>query len=95
MIVAEAVRKGHRVSAFRARSIFGPYEACPHNPVLTHMERAQSPFQALGHADLFDDENGQWWAVFLGIRLLPRLKQHLLGRETFLAPVRWQDGAGR
>lgn len=93
LIVAEGgTEMGHRVSAFRARSIFGPYEACPHNPVLTHMERAQSPFQALGHADLFDDENGQWWAVFLGIRLLPRLKQHLLGRETFLAPVRWQDG---
>ena len=38
--------------------------------------------------------DGSWWMVLLGVR--PRRRHprlvHVLGRETFLAPVRWVDG---
>src|SRR5262249_46653965 len=49
--------------------------------------------QATGHADLVDLDDGTTWAVFLGIRPLGGGHDHILGRETFLAPVRWSaDG---
>jgi alpha-N-arabinofuranosidase len=47
-----------------------------------------NPIQATGHADLFEDHQGNWWAVFLGIRYADQAF-HNLGRETFLAPVDW------
>jgi alpha-N-arabinofuranosidase len=47
--------------------------------------------QATGHADLIEDNAGNWWAVFLGYRQTHQYFHHL-GRETFLAPVTWSDG---
>jgi len=47
--------------------------------------------QATGHADLIEDNDGNWWAVFLGYRQTHQYFHHL-GRETFLAPVTWRDG---
>ncbi len=44
------------------------------------------------YADLVEDQNGNWWAVFLGIRNYSHALLHNLGRETFLAPVSWVDG---
>ena len=43
-----------------------------------------------GHGDLVEDSRGRWWMVFLGTRIYEYQHQHL-GRETFLAPVRWNE----
>jgi len=84
---------GHRVTISRSKKIFGPYESCPHNPILTHMERKGDEIQATGHADLFEDQHGRWWLVCLGVRNFGRILQLTLGRETFLTPVTWtEDG---
>ena len=46
--------------------------------------------QGVGHADLVHAADGSWWAVFLGFRVTqPYSYYHILGRETFLAPVDW------
>lgn len=83
---------GHYASVFRSASPWGPWEACPRNPVLTHRDDAASPIQCVGHPDLVEDAAGRWWLLCLGVRPLgPML--HNLGRETFLAPVSW-DGEG-
>jgi len=79
----------HREVIQRSRSIWGPYEASPYNPLLSNMKNLRHPFQAIGHADLVELDDGTWWAVCLGIRPVAG-KQHL-GRETFLAPVLWTD----
>jgi alpha-N-arabinofuranosidase len=76
----------------RSRDIYGPYENCPHNPILSHRKLHRYPIQATGHADLFEDGRGNWWMVCLGIRILDTQELHNLGRETFLVPVRWEDG---
>lgn len=91
MISEGGTSYGHRVTIARSDSPWGPFEACPHNPILTHMDRPEHALQALGHADLVETPAG-WWAVFLGIR--PQGGQfHHLGRETMLAPVTWDaDG---
>jgi alpha-N-arabinofuranosidase len=47
--------------------------------------------QATGHADLVELPDKSWAMVLLGIRP-PDGQHHHLGRETFLAQVRWEDG---
>ena len=77
----------HMVSVARSLQPYGPFESCPHNPVLTHRS-LMNPIQGTGHADFIEDHWGNWWAVFLGIRY-SEFGFHNLGRETFLAPVQW------
>lgn len=90
LIIAEGgTEYGHCVTMARSPTAQGPWEACPHNPILTHRSKMKLPIQATGHADLVQDARGSWWMVCLGIR--PKPKNHL-GRETFLAPVEWVDG---
>lgn len=76
----------------RSKSPWGPYEVSPINPVISNKNNHDSPFQAIGHADLVQLPDSSWWLVCLGIR--PQGGHyHNLGRETFLAPVTWNaDG---
>ena len=60
---------GHMVTMQRADSPFGPYEPCPHNPILIHKDNPDGSIACTGHADLEVDQNGNWWLVCLGIRL--------------------------
>ena len=85
---------GHKVTIARSRQIEGPYESNPANPILTHInQNAQNnPIQGTGHADFIEAADGSWWVVCLAFR--PQSgTHHLLGRETFLAPVRWDKNA--
>lgn len=85
---------GHKVTIARSRSIDGPYDSNPANPILTHInQNAESnPIQGTGHADLVQAPDGTWWMVCLAFR--PQSgNHHLLGRETYLAPVRWDENA--
>jgi len=82
----------HREVIQRSKSPYGPFEPSPYNPVISNMNKPESPFHAIGHADLVQLGDGSWWLVCLGIRPKAGRYQHL-GRETFLAPVRWtEDG---
>jgi alpha-N-arabinofuranosidase len=89
MIAEGGTSYEHAVTIARSDSPWGPYEACPHNPLLTHRGQRDRPLQALGHADLVETPAG-WWAVCLGIRPQGGAFHHL-GRETMLAPVQWGD----
>ncbi|MDR1344914.1 MAG: glycoside hydrolase family 43 protein [Tannerellaceae bacterium] len=85
----------HSGTIGRSRHIYGPYEPCLLNPIISHSNRiAQgNPIQGVGHADLVQAADGSWWAVFLGFRVTqPYSYYHILGRETFLAPVDWPNG---
>lgn len=81
---------GHKVTIARSRTIEGPYESNPANPILTHINKnAQAnPIQGVGHADMVQAQDGSWWLVCLGFRTQSG-QHHVLGRETFLAPVEW------
>jgi xylan 1,4-beta-xylosidase len=83
---------GHAVSIARGRTPRGPFEPGPVNPILTH-RGTDRPIQATGHADMVEAIDGSWWMVLLGIRAKGQWPPyHVLGREVFLAPVRWVDG---
>jgi len=93
LLVAEGgTSYGHSIAVARSSSPWGPWESHPANPVLSHRTRDGHPVQATGHGDLVQDGEGRWWMVFLGIRARGYPAFHTLGRETFLAPVRWEDG---
>lgn len=71
MIAEGGTKYGHMETIFRSKSPYGPYEACPNNPILSHKDYMGSPIQATGHADIVEDNSGNWWLVCLGIRSLP------------------------
>ncbi len=90
MLAEGGTGNAHAEYIGRSDSPWGPFEPCPHNPILTHRDLPGDPIQCTGHADLVDAPDGSWWAVFLATR--PEGGKTLLGRETFLAPVTWKDG---
>jgi len=80
----------HAVAVAVSRSITGPYENNPRNPVLTHRHLSfDHPFTNIGHADLVELQDGRWYAVVLGTRRLQG-RHDILGRETFILPVQWE-----
>lgn len=82
----------HSATIARSKNIYGPYDSCPMNPILTHANRIGqgNPIQGVGHADLVQAQDGSWWMVFLGFRVTQvHTYYHILGRETYLAPVDW------
>lgn len=84
----------HSEVVFRSRTIKGPWIPYENNPILTqrHLDTTRAfPITTTGHADLVEDQQGNWWAVFLGCR--PYQGDHYnTGRETFMAPVQWKNG---
>ncbi|WP_421879075.1 family 43 glycosylhydrolase [Marinoscillum sp.] len=75
---------GHMVISARSKSLDGPWENSPHNPIL----RTSSPDEkwwSVGHGTVFDDVDGNWWMVFHGYE-----KDHYnMGRQTMLTPIEW------
>ncbi|MBU9710393.1 glycoside hydrolase family 43 protein [Evansella tamaricis] len=82
----------HAVSVARSESITGPYVGYIGNPILTHRHLGKAyPIVNVGHCDLVETQNGEWWAVGLASRISGGYYRNL-GRETFLLPVTWEDG---
>jgi len=79
---------GHMVIAARSRSIHGPWEHCPHNP-LVRSESTRELWWSRGHATLVEGPKGDWWMVYHGYENGFRT----LGRQTLLEPIEWtKDG---
>ena len=87
MIAEGGTQFTHMETIARSKSIWGPYEACPRNPILSGVS-ALGDVHCPGHGDLVEDLQGNWWMVHLGIRISRKYMSHL-GRETFLSPVTW------
>lgn len=91
LLIAEGgTEQYHSAAVARSESVFGPYEGCRANPVLTMRHLGQhAAIQNAGHADLVELPDGSWYALFLASRLIGGESKNL-GRETFLVPVRWE-----
>jgi len=90
MIAEGGTEYGHMETIARSRSVWGPFEACPHNPILTYRDDAKTGFKAGGHADMVTDPDGNWWIVFHAIRPSIYMLHHI-GRETMIAPLTWDE----
>jgi beta-xylosidase len=81
----------HTVTMARSKNIWGPYHAYGKNPVMTNAHTSEY-FQNIGHADLFHDQNGNWWSSALAWRSGSEGKTYPMGREMVLTPVTWKEG---
>ncbi|MEV4781093.1 family 43 glycosylhydrolase [Burkholderia sp. LMU1-1-1.1] len=77
---------GHMVIAARSTSIHGPWEHCPHNPLVRSLGTSE-PWWSRGHATLVEGPAGDWWMVYHGYENGYRT----LGRQTLLEPMEWTD----
>lgn len=78
----------HMVVVSRSRSVFGPWEQCPHNPIVRTKTESE-PWWSRGHATFVEDAANNWWMVYHGYENGYRT----LGRQVLLEPVAWdKDG---
>ncbi|MFT4091388.1 MAG: family 43 glycosylhydrolase [Asticcacaulis sp.] len=75
---------GHMVIAARSKSVHGPWEHCPHNPLIRSLS-TDEPWWSRGHATLIEGPAGDWWTVYHGYENGFRT----LGRQTLLEPIEW------
>lgn len=81
----------HSVCVIRSKEIGGPYENNFCNPIISHRYMGKKyPVQYVGHADLIQAADDEWYMVMLAVR--PKEGYTNIGRETFLAKVVWEDG---
>ena len=84
----------HSQTIYRSRNVDGPYVPGPRNPILTQRDLPPDRpdrVEATGHADFVQLDDGTWWGLFLATRPFAG-QSTLLGRETYLLPVSWEDG---
>lgn len=74
----------HMVTLARSRSVHGPWEDCPHNPIVRTVS-ADEPWWSRGHASVVEGPAGDWWMVYHGYENGFRT----LGRQALLEPVAW------
>lgn len=92
LLIAEGgTATDHAVTIARAKEITGPYEPYEGNPILTN-RGTDEYIQTVGHADLFQDPEGNWWGMCLATRSGPEYTVYPMGREAVLFPVTWEEG---
>ncbi|KAI1468012.1 glycoside hydrolase family 43 protein [Daldinia caldariorum] len=91
MIAEGGTDMDHSITIARSRRLTGPYEAYANNPILTN-RGTDEYFQTVGHGDLFQDADGNWWGMALATRSGPQREIFPMGRETVLFPVTWEEG---
>lgn len=74
----------HMVIVARSRSIDGPWENCPHNPIV-HTGSASEPWWSRGHGTPVQGPFGDWWLAYHGYENGFRT----LGRQMLLEPFTW------
>ena len=78
----------HMVIVARSRSIAGPWENCPHNPIV-RTTSGREPWWSRGHATPVQGPAGDWWLAYHGYENGFRT----LGRQMLLEPFLWDaDG---
>lgn len=83
--------QGHKVTVARSRELFGTYEPCPYNPIMTQKD-PDSLIQRCGHGELVETPDGDWYIAYLcGRKYVSQNGESrtILGRETSLDPVVW------
>lgn len=81
----------HCVTMARSKSVWGPFETAPENPILTSDRNDMSALQKCGHADFVDTPDGEWYLVHLCSRPLNGMKWCNLGRETAIQKMKWSE----
>ncbi|HOI54594.1 MAG TPA: glycoside hydrolase family 43 protein [Phycisphaerae bacterium] len=79
----------HALTMARSKSLLGPYEVHPANPIMT-ARGTECVLQKAGHGNLVETPNGEWYGVFLCGRP-NKDRRCILGRETAIERGQWRD----
>lgn len=80
----------HAATVVRSRKLTGPWEESPHTPLITSKDDPDGPIQKAGHCSLLEYK-GQWYIAYLCSRPLGHRGDCVLGRETSLDPIVWDQ----
>ena len=83
--------QGHAITMARSRSMHGPFEVDPENPMLTARDAPDWPLQYAGHGDLVQAADGAWVLFHLASRKNDFGGWSVLGRESCMQNVYWND----
>ncbi|MEO8681719.1 MAG: family 43 glycosylhydrolase [Vicinamibacterales bacterium] len=75
---------GHMIVAARSKSIEGPWENSPYNPII-RTQSASEHWWSKGHGTLVEAADGRWFIVYHGYEN----GFYNLGRQTLLEPIEW------
>ena len=78
---------GHRIAVSRSKTLKGPYEDCPYNPIMRQWDE-DAPIKCCGHGKPIQLADGRWYIMYLCNRKIDG-KYGTLGRETCLDPITW------
>lgn len=81
----------HCMTLARSRSITGPYEVAPHNPIVSAKYDPDAPLQKTGHGGFVETQSGDWYATFLTGRPLTPRGRCILGRESGIERMQWRE----
>lgn len=91
LLLAEGgTREGHMATMQVANNIHGPYRKLENNPILSN-RNYKGILQCVGHADIVETGKNNFELVALATRQPLHVHRTLLGRETILLPVEWND----
>lgn len=82
----------HCETVLRSAKLTGPYELSPYSPLITSKPYPQNPLQKAGHASLAEGRDGKWYLAHLCGRPVGAERCCILGRETALQEVVWEQG---
>jgi beta-xylosidase len=68
----------------RARSLAGPWENSPYNPIVRTQSREEKWWRQ-GHGTIIDDVAGNWWFMYTGYAS----DATYLGKQSMLLPIEW------
>lgn len=77
---------GHMVVAARSKSIHGPWENSPYNPIVRTQSAAEK-WWSRGHATLIEGPDTRWYMMYHGYEN----GFMTLGRQTLMEPIEWTD----
>jgi xylan 1,4-beta-xylosidase len=78
----------HAETVARSRTITGPYEEMPGNPLITSVPDPKNPLQSAGHGQLVETPAGEWYFAHLSRRPIVKGRS-VLGRETSIQKIAW------
>jgi len=82
----------HALTVARSRTLEGPYEIHPQNPLISSYGNRELFLQKAGHGSWCSSADGQrTYLVYLCARPLPDSDECVLGRETGIAELVWQN----
>src|SRR5512142_2136719 len=83
---------GHAVTMARSRKLTGPYELHPDTYILSSRFRPDAELQRAGHGSFTETQTGETYLVYLCGRPLRNRGRCVLGRETAIQKMVWEDG---